>query len=116
MILKTIQKVLNTKEHQKTTGKERSPEWGKVRKYHLAKQPFCAVCGKKEKLQVHHINPFHLHPELELDPNNLITLCENGNKTIDCHLVFGHFGNFRTKNNPNIVKDSEYFNSNLTAK
>ncbi|MBO0783888.1 MAG: HNH endonuclease, partial [Ktedonobacteraceae bacterium] len=58
-------------------GHERSPEWDRVAKEHRRREPRCVVCGYKgRKLQVHHIRPFHLHPRLELDPDNLITLCE----------------------------------------
>jgi len=53
----------------------RSPKWHKVEKEHLAKEPACQWCGATVKVQVHHVKPFHLHPELELDPSNFITLC-----------------------------------------
>lgn len=72
---------------------QRSPEWISVRKTHLIKHPCCAACGwsemnGKQKVQVHHIMPFCLYPQAELDPNNLISLCEIG---IDgCHSNFGH--------------------------
>ncbi len=71
----------------------RSPHWGKVRKEHLKKEPVCQWCGGKKRLQVHHIIPFHVNPAKELDPRNLITLCEK--KGLDCHLEKGHLGNFR---------------------
>lgn len=81
----------------------RSGEWPTLRKHHLLKQPVCQMCGGSKKLQVHHIRPFHLHPELELDPNNLITLCEAPGK--DCHLRYGHNGNFHDGYNLMIVSD-----------
>lgn len=56
------------------------------------------MCGGEEKLEVHHIRPFHLHPDLELDPDNLITLCEAGHDGSNCHLLFGHLGNFKSFN------------------
>ena len=71
----------------------RSDKWPEVRKAHLKEEPVCQWCGGSEKLQVHHIAPFHLHPELELDDINLITLCEEGPGR-DCHLTHGHLGNF----------------------
>ena len=67
----------------------RSPEWPDVREKHLQAQPSCQACGVADHLQVHHIQPFHLRPELELDPANLITLCEKPGH--DCHFVFGHY-------------------------
>jgi len=71
----------------------RSAHWPKTRAEHLAKNPTCAACGTDQKLTVHHIKPFHINPELELDPNNLITLCEG---VMNCHLRMGHLGNFRS--------------------
>ena len=66
----------------------RSPRWRKVRNLHLASNPRCAICGSAENLVVHHIKSFSENPELELCPENLITLCENRN--LNCHFVFGH--------------------------
>ena len=78
----------------------RSPEWPRVEKEHLAKQPDCQVCGGKSRLNVHHLKPFHIFKELELDPSNLITLC-NARR---CHIVFGHAGDFKAYN-PNGLAD-----------
>lgn len=84
----------------------RSSDWPKVRKEHLLKQPECQACGGADELQVHHICPFHLHPELELAPGNLITLCEK--RGHDCHFVFGHFHNWRLFN-PVVRQDVERY-------
>lgn len=68
----------------------RSPKWPAVRQSHLARHPACAACGAKATeadLEVHHIRPYHLDPSLELDPQNLITLCRSGR---NCHLNVGH--------------------------
>ena len=91
------------KEH-KEQGKKRSNKWPSVRKMHLKTYPKCAVCGGTKKIEVHHKLPFHNHPELELDLNNLITLCE-GAKDVNCHLLFGHLGSFRSYNK-DVVEDS----------
>jgi hypothetical protein len=85
-------------------GVERSPHWAKVRREFLKQNPTCAVCGDTKNLNVHHKKPFHLHPELELDPNNLITLCETRSYGVYCHLLFGHLGNFKNYN-PNVDHD-----------
>ncbi|WP_149401495.1 HNH endonuclease [Dictyobacter arantiisoli] len=78
-------------------GRARSPEWPRVAHEHLSHQPACVVCGHRGKgLQVHHIKPFHLYPELELDPNNLITLCEIRGRTH--HLLIGHLDNWESYN------------------
>lgn len=79
----------------------RSSKWPKVRKIHLKQYPNCANCGKDKSLQVHHIKPFHLHPELELSPSNLLTLCGNPR----CHLDKGHLGYWKSYN-VNVIEDS----------
>ena len=80
-------------------GKTRSPEWSSVRKKHIGLNPTCAVCGSTKKVEVHHKKPFHLHPELELDPDNLISLCEGKEfSSVICHLTFGHLGNYQDVN------------------
>lgn len=71
----------------------RSGRWATVRKQHLEREPACAACGRAKELEVHHIQPYHEHPELELDPGNLITLCAD-----PCHLVHGHLLNWKRSN------------------
>jgi len=75
-------------------GSPRSPGWRKVQQEHLKKEPNCVICDGVEDLNVHHIEPFHIHPEKELDPNNLITLC-NHNR---CHYTFGHLMSWKSWN------------------
>jgi hypothetical protein len=91
-------------------GVSRSGKWPKVRKSFLEQNPYCAVCGSKKKLNVHHIVPFHIDQSRELDPSNLITLCEGD--VVNCHLLFGHFMNFRNFN-PNVVEDAAIWNGKL---
>jgi len=85
--------------------KKRNPRWPSVRDEHLKNNPTCAVCGGTKKLEVHHIIPFSNDPELELDPNNLITLCESASNGILCHQCVGHAGSYR-RYNPNVVEDA----------
>ncbi|HEY3992796.1 MAG TPA: HNH endonuclease signature motif containing protein [Ktedonobacteraceae bacterium] len=78
-------------------GTARSPEWPRVAREHLMHEPGCVACGYRgQGLQVHHIKPFHLHPALELDPRNLITLCEV--KGRDHHLLLGHLDEWESYN------------------
>lgn len=72
----------------------------KAKKLHLSNHNECAVCGNKKYLEVHHVLPQHLYPQLACKPNNLITLCDCGNNA--CHRHLGHFGNFKSKWNENI--------------
>ena len=100
--LHTIQSRLREKKKEK----HRSPDWRKVRDEHLEKFSECAACGSKKDIQVHHIKPFHLHPELELNPKNLITLCMSSKW--ECHLTIGHGGSFKAYN-PNVIEDAKKF-------
>jgi len=84
---------------------KRSGKWPKVMHAHLAKHPECAVCGRKDKVNVHHQLPYHLYPEFELRANNLVTLCIEPH---DCHLLWGHLGDFKGYN-PTIRADAEIF-------
>src|SRR6056300_1305890 len=77
----------------------RSYTWSKVRKEHLKRNPECAACGRKDDLEVHHIVPYHVDPNRELDPSNLITLCGKY-----CHFVFGHFMDWKSWNE-NVIRD-----------
>ena len=86
-------------------GAKRSSKWRKVRNKHLKENPHCFLCKSKKQLEVHHIIPFYLAPQKELDPQNLITLCENKKYGINCHLLVGHLGNYR-KANPSVVMDA----------
>lgn len=88
----------------------RSPKWSTVRKQHLEKQPYCQACGKRVKLEVHHIVPVHLDPEKELDPDNLITLCDSY-----CHLTFGHLMDYKSWNR-DVIKDSNAFYQKVQSK
>jgi hypothetical protein len=85
----------------------RSSRWAIIRREHLENNPDCAACGRNKKLEVHHIQPFHLNPDLELDLNNLITLCDD-----PCHFVFGHLMNYKSWN-PNVVKDCETYHDKI---
>lgn len=94
----------------RTFGAIRSPKWSEVEKTHLQKEPLCVVCNTKgsflNSLNVHHIEPFHLNPKLELDPTNLITLCRQH------HFLFGHFLNWSSYNKT-VRSDSELWNNNI---
>ena len=79
----------------------RSSRWPAKRADILLAHPFCAVCGNKSNLNVHHIKPYHLFPELELADSNLIVLCEG--PVVNCHFLFGHLRNWKAYN-PEVVR------------
>jgi 5-methylcytosine-specific restriction protein A len=99
--------------HPRTFGAVRSSKWPAVMKAYRAEHPTCAVCGKGASLinpqNIHHVKPFHLHPELELDPTNLITLCR-----VD-HLIFGHLKNFKSFN-ITVREDSALWYNKITTR
>ena len=75
--------------------------WRAVREAHILEHPYCAACGYAPLVgsnDVHHIEPRHVNPSRITDPTNLITLC----RKYDCHLRFGHFGDYRRFWNPQI--------------
>jgi hypothetical protein len=82
---------------------KRSSRWPTVRKAWLKNHPACAACGGVHCVQVHHKEPFHLHPEKELDMNNFITLCECSPG--DDHLRIGHLGDWKSFN-PHVEADA----------
>lgn len=96
-------------------GVKRSPKWSAARAKHIKLFPRCACCGGTVKLEVHHKKPFHLYPELELDPNNFITLCEAGTNGINCHLLIGHLGNYKSLN-INVDQDSVIWNNKILTR
>ena len=67
-------------------------KWRKARNQHIKRECCCQMCGIKRKLEVHHVEPWHLAPELRYEPSNLITLCR------ECHFRFGHWLNWKDSN------------------
>jgi hypothetical protein len=55
-------------------------------------QPWCSCCRATKDLQVHHILPFHVRPDLEMETTNLMVLCRR------CHLLIGHLGTWESWN------------------
>jgi len=82
----------------------RDPGWAKLRKEHLAKQPACLACGSKKSVVPHHIIPVDWAKELELQPENLVTLCEGD--VVNCHLLYGHHRHWRSYN-PDVVEHAQ---------
>ena len=100
-------------EYEKTLGAARSPQWPRVRREYLKRFPTCALCGGAKTLEIHHKKMFSKNPELELDLNNLITLCESGKNGIVCHRAFGHLGNYQ-RENPSVEEDVKEWHLKLT--
>jgi hypothetical protein len=105
-LIKHAYNVLRSKSRDIGISAKRSSHWPKVQKDFLSKNPACAICGSTKKLNVHHCMPFHIDKNLELDPNNLITLCMD---KMECHLMIGHGDSFRAYC-PDIRKYAEQIN------
>ena len=89
----------------------RSGRWRKVRRDYIKDHNSCAACGGKKKLAVHHVKPFHLHPDLELDPTNFSTLCMK----FGCHIILGHGGDYKAYN-PDVREDAQKVLESLDKK
>src|SRR3990167_6844535 len=91
-------------EYYKLGGSIRSPHWREVRNKFIRENPLCSVCGKKGTFlkpnEVHHCEPFHFKPELELSYANLITFCR------EHHLLIGHLMSWKSFNK-DVKIDSE---------
>ena len=92
-----LEQLLDRIQGKAPPGARRSGQWRRVRAEHLARQSECVVCGRTRRLTAHHVIPFHIAPDLELEPANLITLCE-GWGALNCHLIFGHLGRWPSVN------------------
>lgn len=110
----TIKRVKDVIQGKAPLEAKRSNHWPTVRKHFIQANPTCAACGGTEKLEVHHKIPFHIKPELELEPSNLIALCESDSYGVICHLYIGHLGNYKNSN-PNVVEDAADILKKLTT-
>jgi hypothetical protein len=88
----------------KRHGITRSSHWPAVEKAFRKIHPQCVACLVKSiaHVQIHHRFPFHYcvalgRPDLELDPRNLITLCEHEGGP-EHHLLIGHLADWKSSN------------------
>ena len=88
-------------------GQRRSSKWRIVRAEYLKEHPTCECCGGKKGIEVHHILPFHLFPELELRKENLMSLC----KKRGCHFAM-HLYSWKSYN-PDAKQDAMLWNEKV---
>lgn len=81
-----------------------------MRREHLEREPACIACGRTADIEVHHVEGYRDHPDRELDPANLVSLCAD-----PCHLVFGHLLSFRDRINPHVREDCARYRQRLEA-
>lgn len=91
---------------------DRSPRWPALRRAHLAREPRCRVCDTAKAPEVHHVLPVHRAPELELDPDNLITLCGGAG---GCHFRWGHLWDWYSYN-PDVRLDAPAWRGKIQAR
>ena len=57
-------------------------KWLELKSILLYEKKVCEICGSDKSLQVHHILPRSSNPELIMDKENLMVLCEECHKKI----------------------------------
>lgn len=83
--LETLLELYEENKAERTLGAKRSPEWSKTkREFEKLYPKVCEFCGTTKKMNLHHLKPFNLFPDLENDFNNLLWACR------DCHFIFCH--------------------------
>ena len=100
--------ILDRVQGKAPAGAKRSSRWPSLRRAYLAVHTECLACGRRKKLEAHHVVPFHIAPDLELDQANIIALCRR------CHLFVGHLGAW-ARVNPFADADARYWRERFTA-
>jgi 5-methylcytosine-specific restriction endonuclease McrA len=101
-LLNPIRTILDRVQGKAPPGAKRSPKWSAHRRRYMKLVSRCEICPRKIGLEAHHIVPFHLAPDLELQSDNLIALCRR------CHLFVGHLGSWRDVN-ISVLSDAKYW-------
>ncbi len=83
---------VNVKDSVYSALTKRNPKWWGVRTTHITVYNKCKVCSTQKSLDVHHIIPVSVDPSLELNFDNLVTLCRHH------HFYIGHKGNWNDFN------------------
>lgn len=82
-----------------------SRRWRSIAARHLREYPACAACGSTSRVRPHHVIPVSVDPSRQYDHSNLLSLCESYTHGVNCHLFFGHGGQWDTYN-PNAIADA----------
>lgn len=80
----------------------RNPGWESFRREIIKGQPACEASGVAWELEVHHLLPVHLRPDLEMVRDNCMVL------TRTLHFWLGHYGNWASYN-PRARKEAATF-------
>lgn len=64
-------------------------DWRKLRTYILSQNPLCVCCKENGRFvpaqDIHHIKKIRTHPELRLEPSNLMPVCKKCHNIIERH-------------------------------
>jgi len=85
-----IRYVVRNKQYKKA---RRAYKTHKVMQQYRSEHTECAWCGRKKKLDVHHLVPVSVAPERADNYSNMIMLCRKP----QCHLQIGHNGNYASR-------------------
>lgn len=77
-------------------GQQRSSNWPAFLREHL-RGKVCCVCGATDGLTLHHVVPVSVDASRELDPTNVVPICDDSS-TKRCHIMIGHLGDWRRWN------------------
>ena len=91
---------------ERTLGAERSPKWKQFCKDMEKMWGNRCLVTDSEIIQWHHVLPFHLFPESELDPQNVRPLRP------DVHFLLAHLGKWASYNE-NILRDIEIWKAKI---
>jgi 5-methylcytosine-specific restriction endonuclease McrA len=87
------------------------------KEYNKHKKSNCQACGHSGSfypLDIDHVLTYKAHPELQIEPRNLLTLCRK------CHVLKGQKGlNYMSDNYPGVMsflKDNGWHRCRLTNK
>lgn len=89
--------------------------WRGIARRFLQENPTCAACGSRSRVRPHHVVPVSVDPTREHDFSNLLPLCESYERGVNCHLFFGHGGDWSTWN-PNAAADAFNFRAARTIR
>ena len=105
-IISAIRTLVDRIQGKAPPGAKRSSSWSATRKRFMRSVDRCAVCPRTRGLEAHHVIPFHIAPDLELEPENLIALCRR------CHLFVGHLCAW-ARFNPSVRSEARYWRFRL---
>jgi 5-methylcytosine-specific restriction endonuclease McrA len=88
MVRRALSRLFGRKPVGPADDSARDPRFRSAEREFIRRNPVCAGCGGSATT-AHHVIPFHVRPDLEMDESNWAPVCP------DCHFVDGHARNWR---------------------